>query len=180
MRFPLIEQIALPVRFERYLPGALHPDGRRYLPQLVFQLASGARIGIVDRHHYVDPQLVGRDGVARLVWLQAPLSLQPAGEQRQGIGAEPGGSERIATAPPCFGRIAALPSWEPRSGHLPYETLFVELLLDVGDGVVGVRTNLTADDMAAKIGAPRLAPGDWIAVERARIDILGFEPAAGS
>ncbi len=61
---------------------------------------------------------------------------------------------------------------------LPYETLFTELLLDVGDGIVGVRTSLTADDMASKIGAAELEPGDWLAVARSRIDILDFEPSA--
>ena len=44
------------------------------------------------------------------------------------------------------------------------------------DGTVGERTSLTADDMAAKIGAEKLEPGDWITVARSPIDILNFEP----
>ena len=175
MRFPLLDQLGLSVRFERYVPGDLHPDGRRYLPQLVFRLPSGARLGVVDRHHYVDPELAGQSGVGRFVWLQPTLTVQPAGTQQQGIVVE-GNPERILSAPMVQGRIVAVPSWEPRSGHLPYETLFTEIVLDIGIGTVGIRTSLTADDMAAKIGAAKLAPGDWITVARSRIDILQFEP----
>ncbi len=85
MRFPQRDQLRLPVHFERYIPGALHPDGRRYLPQLIFRLSSGVLVGVVDRHHYVDPELVGQPGTARLVYLLSNIARQPAGKQRQGI-----------------------------------------------------------------------------------------------
>ncbi len=177
MRFPQSDQLRLPVHFERYMPGALHRDGRRYLPQLIFRLMSGALIGVVDRHHYVDPDFVGQPGSARFVYLLSSLVLQPAGEQRQGIVVDDQRRGHIATAPVAYGRVVAVPGWELQRGVLPYETLFTELLLDVGDGVIGVRTSLTADDMAAKIGTPALKAGDWLAVGRSRIDILGFEPS---
>lgn len=176
MRFPLLDQVALPVIFERYLPGALHPDGRRYLPQLIFRLHNDVRIGVVDRHHYVDPELTGRGGRAQLVYLLSEIALQSAGAQRQGIRAERPTAGYVSMAPPADGVIVALPNWELRRGALPYDTLFTELLLDVGDGIVGVRTSMTAPDMAAKLGKSRFEPSDWIHVARSRIDILGFEP----
>jgi hypothetical protein len=180
MRFPLSEQLALPVTFERYVPGALHPDGRRYLPQLIFRLNSGMLVGVVDRHHYVDPELVGRAGTAQFVYLLSTIRLQPLGEQQQGIQPESSAAGHISTAPEAYGQVVSVPSWEHRSGDLPYDTLYTELLLDVGDGVVGVRTSMTADNMAAKVGAASVAAGDWLAVSRSRIDILGFEPLADS
>ncbi len=176
MRFPLIEQVGLPVHFERYVPGALHPDGRRYLPQLVFRLATGLLMGVVDRHHYVDPEQAGQAGTAQFVYLLSKLALQPPGTQRRGIMAEAQTPGHVSTAPRAYGQIVALPSWELRRDALPYDTLYTELLLDVGDGVVCVRTSLTADNLAAQIGAAQLAVGDWLAVSRSRIDILGFSP----
>ncbi len=176
MRFPLSEQLTLPVTFERYVQGALHPDGRRYLPQLIFRLNSGILIGVVDRHHYVDPELVGLAGVGQFVYLLSNIRLQTQGQHEQGIRPESVTAGYISTAPEAYGRVVAVPSWEHRSGELPYESLYTELLLDVGDGIVGVRTSMTADDMTAKVGAPSVAAGDWLAVSRSRIDILGFEP----
>ncbi len=134
-------------------------------------------MGVVDRHHYVDPELVGRHGTARFVYLLSSLALQPTGQQRQGIIADGRTPGHISTAPPAYGRVVAVPGWQLQRGVLPYETLFTELLLDVGDGVIGVRTSLTADDIAARIGTPALKSGDWLAVGRSRIDILGFEPS---
>lgn len=174
MRFPLIERVGLPVHFERYVPGALHADGRRYLPQLVFRLANGQLIGVVDRHHYVDSKLAGQHGHAQFVYLLSKIALQPPGARGQGIVAEVKTPGHISTAPMAYGQIIAVPSWELKRDALPYETLYTELLLDVGDGVVGVRTSLTADNIASQIGTPRLAVGDWLEVARSRIDILRF------
>ncbi len=176
MRFPLIEQVGLPVHFERYMPGALHPDGRRYLPQLVFRLANGLLMSVVDRHHYIDGDQAGQEGTARFVYLLSTIALQPPGTQRQGIVAEAQTPGHVSTAPRVYGQIVALPSWELRRDALPYDTLYTELLLDVGAGIVGVRTSLTADNIAEQIGAAELAVGDWLAVSRSRIDILGFTP----
>jgi hypothetical protein len=174
-RFPLLERLAVPVTFDSYVPGNLHPDGRRYLPLLIFKLASGVALGVVDRHHLVDPQLEGRSGIARLVFLLSSVELQPPGTTRQGIFAEPFNRGGMTTAPEAYGRIVALPSWEVQRGHLPYDTLYTELLLDVGAGTVGVRTHVTASDLTAKLGKAEFAADDWIAVSRSRVDILGFD-----
>ena len=176
MRFPLIDQVGLPVRFERYVAGKLHPDGRRYLPQLVFKLPDDLLIGVVDRHHYVEQRLEGQVGTARLVFLLSNIALQAPGEQRQGCVAESNVPGQISTAPPAYGQIVAVPSWEVRRGELSYDNLYAEFVLDVGYGTVGVRTSITADDLAAKLGKPRFEVGDWVSVSRSRIDILAFDP----
>src|SRR5262245_47179042 len=93
MRFPATNQLALPCRFERLVPGKLHADGRRYLPLILLRLPeppAGAPavplLGVVDRHHVVDLALEGRDGVARLVFLLSNVRLQEP--PRQGLEAE--------------------------------------------------------------------------------------------
>lgn len=175
----MIEQVALPVVFERLIPGALHRDGRRYLPQLIFRLPSGLPLAVVDRHHYVNEELAGQSGIARLVLLLGPIRVQPAGEQREGIFAMPDERGPISTAPEAFGRVVALPSWEVKRGNLPYEQLYTELLLDVGAGVVGVRTSVTAPSLLHNIGTDELHVGDWLHVVRApRIDVLDFRAAS--
>jgi hypothetical protein len=184
MRFPAIEQLYLPCVFERLVPGKPHADGRRYLPLIVLRLPapspgrspeSATAIGVVDRHHVVDLTLAGRAGVARLVFLLSSVRLQPSG--RQGIAAEAGLAEgRASTTPIAYGRVVAVPTWEAEQEHLPYESLYTELLLDVGVGIIGVRTSATAASLAETIGKPRIEPGDWLTVSRSRIDILGFTP----
>jgi hypothetical protein len=183
MRFPLSDRLTLPCVFERFVPGQLHSDGRRYLPLIVLQptkIGSGNTLstpllGVVDRHHVVDPQLVGRAGVARLVFLLSSVRLQEAAS-RQGLLAESGLPDgRPLTMPIAYGQVIAVPSWEAERQHLPYESLYTELLLDVGVGVVGVRTSVTAESLAETIGKPRIEPGDWLEVRRSRIDILAFE-----
>jgi hypothetical protein len=173
--FPLLDQVALPVRFERYVPGKLHPDGRRYLPLLVLALPDSAHIGVVDRHHAVAPELAGQDGIARLVFLLSDVTLQPADDQRQGIVPETMLGMHVSTAPDVYGRVVAVPTWERQRGHLPYDVVYMEVLLDVGVGVVGLRTSVTADDITAKLGTACLQIGDWVHVARSRVDILGFD-----
>lgn len=173
MRFPERERLALPVTFERYLPGALHADGRRYLPRLIFRLADGTRLSVVDRHHYVDPRLAGRRGSARLVFLLASVRLQTAGMQQRGLVAD---ASDLAQMPDAFGQVLAVPSFELRRGPLPYEELFTEFVLDIGLGTIGVRTSMTAPHLAQALGAERLQPGDWVQVARPRIDVLEFLP----
>ena len=182
MRFPEIDQLAVPCRFEQLAPGKQHADGRRYLPLILLRLPKPPVetqavpiLGVVDRHHVVDPALVGRDGVARLVFLLSSVRIQEP--PRQGLEAEAdlaGG--RASTAPTAYGRVLAVPTWETEQQHLPYEALYTELLLDIGLGVVGVRTNATAGSLAERLGKPRIEPGDWLRVWRSRIDILAFEP----
>jgi hypothetical protein len=174
-RFPKLDQVALPVQFERVIAGQLHADGRRYLPLLVLRLPVGVRIGVVDRHHVVAPDAAGREGVARLVFLLSNVALQPPGEQRQAIVPERMVDDHVSTAPDVFGRVVAVPTWEVRSGDLPYDVVYMEVLLHVGTGVVGLRTNVTADDLLAKLGTERFQVGDWVHVSRSRVDILGFE-----
>ncbi len=172
MRFPSSDKLALPVHFERYIPGRRHPDGRRYLPQLILRAEGGTLLGVVDRHHYVDAGLEGCDGVAQLVFLLGTITLQRRDEPRLGMGAAVPG--RIETAPSVHGRVIEVPAWELRSGNLPYQALLVELLLEIGIGVVGVRTTITADDVAERLGTRHIEPDDLITVQRSRIDILGF------
>jgi hypothetical protein len=184
MRFPAREQLILPCVFERLVPGRQHPDGRRYLPLIVLRLPDAApldgrpaltTLGVVDRHHVVDPALEGRAGLARLVFLLSEVRLQ-AGAPRRGLAAEEGLADRRAsTAPAAYGRVVAVPAWEAEREHLPYESLYTELLLDIGAGVIGVRTSLTAASLAETIGKPRIEPGDWLEVRRSRIDILAFD-----
>jgi hypothetical protein len=183
MRFPDTDRLNLPCTFERLVPGKLHPDGRRYLPLIVLELpdmqqsdrAMVSTLGVVDRHHVVDPTLVGRTGVARLVFLLSNVRLQKS-PPRQGLVPEDKLEVgRASIAPTAYGRVVAVPSWEAERQHLPYESLYTELLLDIGVGVVGVRTSVTAASLDETIGKPRVEPGDWLEVGRSRIDILGFE-----
>ncbi|MFO7168808.1 MAG: hypothetical protein DIU80_012375 [Chloroflexota bacterium] len=183
MRFAALEQVAIPCVLAEIVPGKLHPDGRRYLPLIVLQLpeppASDAphvrRLGVVDRHHVVDPALVGRSGTARLVFLLSLLRLQPP-PYRQGIfdEQEPAAG-RASTAVTACGVATHVPAWEAQRAHLPYEALYTELVLDVGCGTIGVRTSTTAESLAEAIGKPQIEPGDWLCVRRSRIDILAFE-----
>ena len=181
MRFPALEQVALPCTLHGLVPGKLHPDGRRYLPKILLRLPDVApesggpphlgTLSVVDRHHVVDPALVGRDGVARLVFLLSAVRVQEP-PLRQGLfDADAGGA---APSPTAYGRVVTVHAWEAERRHLPYEALYTELLLDVGIGTVGVRTSATAASLAEAIGKPSLEPGDWIGVRRSRIDILGF------
>lgn len=180
MRFPLQDKLDLPCVFERFVPGQLHPDGRRYLPLLLFrptaaETPEGLLLGVVDRHHRVHEGDVGRAGRAGLVCALSALRLQGA-ERRRGLEPEAGLRPGMAsTAPIIFGEVLEVAAWEPGGGELPYETLYTELLLDVGLGTVGLRTSLTATDMSAAIGKARLEPGDFVELARSRIDVLAFE-----
>ena len=81
----------------------------------------------------------------------------------------------MSTTPVAYGQVVSIPTWEAERTHLPYEALHTELLLDIGIGVIGVRTSATATSLAESLGKPRIEPGDWLRVSRSRIDILGFE-----
>ena len=175
-RFAHQEELHLPATFVRYVPGRLHPDGRRYLPLLIFDIGAAAPLGVVDRHHLVPPDLAGRTGFAQLVFLLSNVSLQSEGEQCRGLVPEPDLGERASTAPESYGQVLAVPAWEEQRGTLAYESLFTEFLLDIGLGVVGVRTAVTADSLAEAFGKERIETGDWVRVGRSRIDILGFVP----
>lgn len=175
MRFPLLDQLALPCRFERAAEGRPHPDGRRYLPTLFFRL-DGFLLAVTDRHHRVDLAQVGQRGLVRLAFMLGAVRLQRP-PFRQGLAPEDGADARgWSTQPSAFGRVVAVPAWEVDREHLAYEYLYTELLLDVGSGTVGVRTSATADDLAAAVGAARIEPGDWVAVGPSRIDVLEFAP----
>ena len=181
MRFPSSEQLSLPCTFAQLMPGRQHPDGRRYLPLIVLRpvdmraVGDQPALGVVDRHHVVDPALEGRAGVARLVFLLSSVRLQ-AGQMLQGLVPEHGlAPGRPSIAPSAYGRVVAVPAWEAERKHLPYESLYTELLLDIGSGVIGVRTSVTAASLAETIGKPQIEPGDWLEVRRSRIDILAFE-----
>lgn len=173
MHFPLANQLDLPCRLGAVLPGALHPGGRRYLPLLVLQLANAFELGVVDRHHRVDEALLGSVGSAQLVFLLSTIRLQQASETA-GLFAESSVSGRPSTRPTMYGRVLAVPTWDTEREHLPYESLYTELLLDIGVGVVGVRTSATAQSLAESLGKARIEVGDWLLVERSRIDILAF------
>jgi hypothetical protein len=193
MRFPLSNRLALPCTFERYLPGRPHPDGRRYLPTLLFRLDTqpaggtqqaavaatppGLLLAVVDRHHVVDLEAVGQRGLARLVFMLGEVRAQQP-PLRQGLLPEPGWqAERASARPRSFGPATHVPAWETEQRHLPYASLYTELLLDIGVGTIGVRTSATAGDLGALVGKPRVEPGDWVEVGPSRVDILGFTPA---
>ncbi len=186
MHFPQLDQVALRCQFEQIVPGQLHRDGRRYLPLLVLRplglLANSPlqvtppdmQLGVVDRHHLVDQALLGRVGVARLICALSTLEMQQP-PYRQGLLPEPAAHNRMpSTTPQVLGRVQAVLAWETQREHLPYESLYTELLLDIGGAVLGVRTNLTAEKLSAVLGKDCLEPGDWIALNRSRVDILGF------
>lgn len=173
MRFPHAEQLRLPCRFTRIVPGALHSDGRRYLPLLVFELADGFELGIVDRHHRVQPAQVGEVGVAQVIFLLSAIRLAPIPGHHALI-AELHESGHSSTRPTAYGQVTNVLSWETDSGQLPYETLYTELVLDIGLGRIGVRTSVTAPNLAVALGTARIEVGDWLVVERSRIDVLGF------
>jgi hypothetical protein len=122
----------------------------------------------------VDSSLVGQVGVARVVFLLSTIRIQ-APPYRQGLARERDSAlERPSTRPIAYGRVTQVLAWESETKHLPYQALYAELLLDVGVGVVGVRTSATAQDLAATIGKARVEANDWLTVGRSRIDILGF------
>jgi hypothetical protein len=180
MRFPLQDKLDLPCVFEQLIPGRMHPDGRRYLPVIVLR-PSGAGapedllLGVVDRHHRVREQDLGRAGRARLVCALSTVRLQD-GPLRQGLEPEPGlppGSRSLA--PTMYASVLEVATWEIRSGELPFESLYAELLLDLGYGRIGLRTSLAADDLGEKLGKARIEPGDYVELGRSRIDILSFE-----
>lgn len=182
MRFPLQDQLDLPCVLKRVLPGQLHPDGRRYLPTIVLELdntlslaPTGFLLGVVDRHHRVSAAFNQR-GRARLICALSTLRLQQP-PFRQGLLPEPSWrADQLSRAPLVLGRVAAVAAWEVERGNLPYESLYAELLLELGGGTLGLRTSLTAPDLAAAIGAATVQPGDYVELERSRIDILSFTP----
>ena len=180
MRFPLQHKLDLPCVFEQIVAGRLHADGRRYLPLIVLRpTGDGApealRLGVVDRHHRVREQDLGYAGSARLVWALSALRLQTA-PRRKGLDAEPTlRAGEPSTAPRAYAEVLEVAAWEVAREELPYERLYAELLLDIGFGVVGLRTSLTAPDLVAAVGAARVGPGDFVELTRSRIDILGFE-----
>ena len=174
-RFPHLDKLRLPATLVRYVAGRPHPDGRRYLPLLLFDVGAPALLGVVDRHHLVEPAWAGRRGIARLIFLLSNVTIQPSGEQRQGIVPEPDLGSRASTAPEVFGRVVTVPTWEEQRGRLQFEALYTEFLLDIGPGVVGVRTATTAGSLGEVLGKERIEAGDWVRIGRSRVDILGFE-----
>jgi hypothetical protein len=178
MRFPLLDLLDLPCVFERLIPGKIHPDGRRYLPQILLRpTAEGAGdllLAVVDRHHLVAEADVGRTGSAQIVCALSHLRLQ-APPLQLGLVPEPGLRGDMTSEPTVFGRVVAVAAWEITRGQLPYEALYTELALDIGLGVVGLRTSLTAPSLAKTIGKATIVPGDHIMLTRSRIDILGFK-----
>lgn len=195
MRFPGFEQLQLPCTFEQVIPGRLHADGQRYLPLILLRLPapdsglafvsdpamiSSIQVGtlpIVDRHHVVDQRLVGCAGVARVVFLLSNVRLQVP-PLRQGLVDEADAEQGMGMAPSAYGRVVDVLTWEAEQTHLPYEALYTELLLDIGVGVIGVRTNATSARLEDSLGKARIEPGDWLRVWRSRVDILGFEARA--
>jgi hypothetical protein len=186
IRFPHAEQLSLPCQFEAVLPGRLHPDGRRYLPLLLLRPTAtassaaaqvtppGFRLAVVDRHHVVDQRQVGQNGSARLVCALSAVRLQ-TGSSRQGLLPEAAsGAEQASSAPTLFGQVQEVMTWEVGAHQLTYESVYMELLLDVGLGTVGLRTSVTAASLAERIGTARIQPGDWLELSRSRIDILGL------
>ncbi len=179
MRFPLLDQLDLPCTFVRVIPGDLHPDGRRYLPQIVLRLAdagagSPVELRIVDRHHRVDLAQVGSTGSAKMVLLLSLFErIDPAAQLMLRAGEYERSDEPLAS-PEIVGRVTTVASWEHGIGQLAYETLYTELALEIGSGSVGLRTSLTAPKIVDAIGTEQVRAGDILRVWRSRIDILQF------
>lgn len=188
MRFPMFERLNLPCSLNEVVPGRLHPDGRRYLPLIVLRLTLSViphiahemvtpailLLGVVDRHHVVDQRQAGVTGAARLVCALSALRLQEP-PYRAGFIPEAGWvAGRASTMPTVCGQVAQVITWEADHEQLAYEVLYTELLIDTGLGIVGLRTSATAISLEAQIGKGRLEQGDWVELQRSRIDILGF------
>jgi hypothetical protein len=175
MRFPNLEQVALPATFVDLNPGRLHRDGSRYLPLIVLRLADGTHLGVVDRHHRVDPEAVGKAGSARLIFQLSRIHLQQPGQQRRGIAVPAHEQPSISLMPTAFGQIVSVLTWEQHR-KLGYESLYIELLVDIGGGTVGLRTTVAGNSLTEIIGSERLQATDWIELANSRIDILQFSP----
>ena len=189
MRFPQSHRLYLHCIVERIVAGKLHSDGRRCLPLILLRPTEMSRcaeagqatpsnflLGVVDRRHVVDQSLIGQPGVARLVCALSVLSLQTP-PHRQGLAPETAATEGYASTNPfVLGRVQEVITWEAECAYLPYESLYTEFLPDIGVGVVGVRTSMTADDLSDVLGKDRIEAGDWIELARSRIDILAFDP----
>jgi hypothetical protein len=177
MRFPLAEQLALECRLAQVIPGRIHSDGKRYLPLLMFELHQQPQpqIALVDRHHQVDLRCEGQNGQLQAIFLlsriQRGVSGQKGLEDQQALAAQ-----RASSAPTVFGQVLEIATWEESQHALPSQSLFIELLLDIGVGKVGVRTHTTVADITAAFGKPQIETGDWITLTRSRIDILAFKP----
>ncbi|NTW00039.1 MAG: hypothetical protein HGA19_01900 [Oscillochloris sp.] len=186
MYFPLINKLVLPCIFTQFVPGKLHPDGRRYLPLVVLQPTvpptseavspAGLLLGIVDRHHRVAPSAIGQAGVARLVFALSTLRVQQPPYRTGFLPEDAWVPGQPSTAPTLYGQVAEVATWEEGSGQLPYQTLYTELLIDTSMGLVGLRTTITANTLSSTLGAAQVAPGDWVEIQRSRIDILAFKP----
>jgi hypothetical protein len=187
MRFPQADRLRLPCVLERVQQGNLHADGRRYLPTLFFRLlappsapqaaGAGLLLAVVDRHHRVDLKLVGRSGSARLAFMLGTVRVQRP-PFHQGFTPEPG-SHGVAMRPESHGQVLHVAAWETDREHLAYEYLYTELLLDIGLGVIGVRTSATSGNITTSVGKHAVEPGDWIDLGPSRIDVLGFASENG-
>lgn len=174
MRFPHADQLHLPGRCTHLIPGKLHPDGRRYLPTVALELTAaatcsphGLRLGLVDRHHRLPPDAVGHSGTAQLVCALSTLQRQTSPYQRGFVPEAGWQSGQLSMAPDVLAQVQQVWTWEAHPDALATPMIYIELLLDVGHGALGLRTNLPAMEP--------LHPGDWIHLARSRIDLLGFE-----
>ncbi|MFN3373621.1 MAG: hypothetical protein ACK44M_08665 [Chloroflexus sp.] len=184
MRFSALSQLHLRCRYEQFIPGALHPDGRRYLPQVIMtpldagpDTAPDTKLWLVDRHHRVDPELAGQVIIARLLCALSTVQLQNPPFRAGFTSLTPITPATPLSEPIVYGRVAAILAWEVEREHLPFETLYTELVIALADeATIGLRTTLSAPRIADLIGRDHLALGDWIEVRRSRIDILALEP----
>lgn len=183
MRFKALDRLYLRCRYDQFIPGALHEDGRRYLPQIVVtpldagaDTAVGTRLWLVDRHHRVDPTLVGHIINVRLLCALSSIRMQVP-PLRAGFIPSP---TETATAPlsepVIYGQVADVLTWEMQREYLPFETLYAESVIRLSErATIGLRTTLSAPQIADLIGCAHLLTGHWIEIQRSRIDILALE-----
>ncbi len=180
MRFSALDRLHLRCRCEQFIPGELHEDGRRYLPNIIVtplnagpDTPPGARLWLVDRHHRVDPTLVGQTTTVRLLCALSTIRLQTP-PFRIGFVPSPDESPHQPLSNPIiYGQISDVLEWEVQRAQLPFETLYTELVIRVGEAAtIGLRTTLSAPSIASLIGCQRLTSGDWIEIKRSRIDVL--------
>jgi len=178
MRFTALTHVHLPCEFQQVIPGETYRDGRQYLPTLMLTPRIDAQVvnplqtlAVVDRHHVVDTRMVGSTGMAQLVLLLSPFMIQRA-PYLHGF-ADVGSPAQV---PRVYGQVTHVATWEMPQTPLPYQSLYCEFVIDVGGGTVGVRTHVSAPQLADKIGVSSIHAGDWVVIPRPRIDILGFTP----
>jgi hypothetical protein len=74
--------------------------------------------------------------------------------------------------PTLLGQVHEVATMEASSALLSSPSTYVELSLNIGVGLIGLRTNLVTTDFPSG----SVVPGSFLELVRTRIDILEFVP----